>query len=196
MSCFRVSVQAWSEEHTLVALSFINTKDSLHYIMASFAAVALNEGVIQIHQVWDGKVVRFCTITIINETKYDFVAEGTNEESGLAEKFPERIEAGSTGIALWVKSRGSATGACGVFHYNLNGKMLNIMVSVPYDWNLYSAWCNVSLTNEKDSFSKLYYDNDPVKAGNWGEITSEGFKFRFMMTNQSQSDMTLYVRHA
>jgi hypothetical protein len=155
----------------------------------------LSEELRQIHDALDGKVSRYATITIVNETKYDLEAEGTTERSGCIQIFPEKIEGNSSDIALWVKHTNTVLGACGVVHYTLNGQTLNIMVSVPHDRNLYSTWCNVSLSRKKQTFFELY-NNNPIKAGNWGEVTFQNLQFKFMMTNRSKSDMILHIRYA
>ena len=138
---------------------------------------------------WSGDAVRYWKCAIENKSSKTLYALRTTQESGrLATVLPD-IPPGSTGAFVWEKSRGAATGAIGVVHYKYGDQILNLMASIPYDWNLYSAWSNARVSSSREGFHNLYNGSGvcayPTKAGNWGEV--DGLKF--FLTDKSHAEL-------
>ena len=87
-------------------------------------------------------------------------------ESGYCEDpLPPMVGPCSAASALFNKTTGAATGAIGVFTYDLFNPDLNdyshvlaIMFSVPYDRNLYSNWFAVGIFDRGNSCDYNLYD--------------------------------------
>uniref|UniRef100_UPI001EF16139 HALT-1 n=1 Tax=Hydra vulgaris TaxID=6087 RepID=UPI001EF16139 len=152
------------------------------------AKVGVDAALQQIDDVWKGKTVRYWKCAVENRSSKTLYALGTTQESGSMTTVFADIPPKSTGVFVWEKSRGAAKGAVGVVHYKYGNKVLNIMASIPYDWNLYKAWANVHLSDHKESFSDLYKGKNgakyPTRAGNWGEV--DGTKF--FLTEKSHAE--------
>nr|XP_047138312.1 DELTA-actitoxin-Aas1a-like [Hydra vulgaris] len=142
----------------------------------------------QIDEVWKGDAVRDWKCAVENRSNKTLIALGTTQESGSMSTTFADIPPENTGVFVWEKSRGAATGAAGVVHYKYGNKILNLMASIPYDWNLYSSWANARLSNKKESFYDLYNGKNgaksPTKGGNWGEV--DGAKF--FLTDKSHAE--------
>nr|A0A8B6XWY5.1 RecName: Full=Hydra actinoporin-like toxin 5; Short=HALT-5; AltName: Full=Alpha-pore-forming toxin; Short=alpha-PFT; AltName: Full=DELTA-hydritoxin-Hma1e; Short=DELTA-HYTX-Hma1e; Flags: Precursor [Hydra vulgaris] len=143
------------------------------------AKVGVNVAMKLISNIWKGDVVRGWKCAVENKSTKTLYALGTTPVSGhLATVLPD-IPPQSTGMFVWSKSRGAARGAIGVVHYQYGNKVLNIMASIPYDWNLYGAWANARVTYQREPFSNLYYGRKgtkyPTRDGNWGKV--DGTKF-------------------
>nr|P0DQV7.1 RecName: Full=Hydra actinoporin-like toxin 7; Short=HALT-7; AltName: Full=Alpha-pore-forming toxin; Short=alpha-PFT; AltName: Full=DELTA-hydritoxin-Hma1g; Short=DELTA-HYTX-Hma1g; Flags: Precursor [Hydra vulgaris] len=150
--------------------------------------VGVDAALQQIDEVWKGSTVRDWKCAVENKSNKTLYAMGTTPESGSMTTILDDIPPENTGIFVWEKSRGAATGAAGVVHYKYGNKVLNLMASIPYDWNLYSAWANARLSDDKVSFSDLYYGQNGAKSatkgGNWGEV--DGTKF--FLTSKSHAE--------
>ena len=161
-------------------------------VEATFANDNVDEALKQIDNAWSGNSVRYWKCAIENRSSQTLYALGITREIGnLATPLPD-IPPGSTGAFVWDKSRGSATGAAGVVHYQYGDKILNLMASIPYDWNLYSAYCSVRVSYRKESFYNLYNGQAgcaySTKAGNWGEVDG----VTFFLTDKSRAEFKIY----
>nr|A0A8B7DY61.2 RecName: Full=Hydra actinoporin-like toxin 6; Short=HALT-6; AltName: Full=Alpha-pore-forming toxin; Short=alpha-PFT; AltName: Full=DELTA-hydritoxin-Hma1f; Short=DELTA-HYTX-Hma1f; Flags: Precursor [Hydra vulgaris] len=152
------------------------------------AKVSVDAALQQIDDVWKENTVRYWKCAVENRSTKTLYALGTTQESGSMSTIFADIPPQSTGVFVWEKSRGAATGAAGVVHYEYDNKILSIMASIPYDWNLYSAWANVHLSDHKKGFSDLYNGKNgaryPTRAGNWGNV--DGTKF--FLTDKSHAE--------
>ncbi|XP_002153905.3 hydra actinoporin-like toxin 2 [Hydra vulgaris] len=157
-------------------------------ILGVLAKVGVEAALQQIDNIWKGDVVRYWKCAVENRSDKTLYAYGTTTESGSMGTVFADIPPGSTGIFVWEKSRGAATGASGVVHYRYGDKILNLMASIPYDWNLYQSWANARVSNEKESFYNLYNGLNGAKpatrGGNWGDV--DGAKF--FLTEKSHAE--------
>ena len=162
---------------------------------ATFGIIAndnLEEALKQIDNSWNGSSVIYWKCALENKSSKTLYALGTTRQFGnLATPLPD-ILPGSTGAFVWEKSQGSATGASGVVHYQYGDKILNLMASIPYDWNSYSAYCNVRVSNSKESFYNLEQGQGgcayPAKAGYWAEFDGASF----FLTKYSPVEFKVY----
>ena len=87
-------------------------------------------------------------------------------ESGCCEvPLPPTVDPSSEGTAFFNKTTGAATGAVGVFTYDLINPAMNdythvlaVMFSVPYDRNLYSNWFAVGVFERGNECDYNLYD--------------------------------------
>ena len=175
-----------------VCFTSLLLSSSVRASVGEIVGVGLEAALQQIDNVWSGDAVRYWKCAIENRSSKTLIALGTTPESGsLATVLPD-IPPGGTGAFAWEKSRGAATGAIGVIHYKYGNQILNLMASIPYDWNLYYAWSNARVSSRRESFYNLYNGKGgcayPTKAGNWGEV--DGVKF--FLTNKSHAELKVY----
>ncbi|KAK0139183.1 DELTA-sagatoxin-Srs1a [Merluccius polli] len=87
---------------------------------------------------------------------------------GVATPLPTDIEVATTGKAGFTKTPWTATGAVGVFTYDLVNSgsetpwKIAVMFSVPYDFNLYDNWFAVGVFDsctecDYDMYERMYY---------------------------------------
>lgn len=142
---------------------------------------------------------RCCAITIANVSQKKLVHPKRYTESGSVREMPLEIPHDTTGLVAAQKTSGAATGSVGVLTYNLepDGKKLQIMWSVPFDYNLYENWVNVSYGDEEasaDLYNHLYYnDSDVTKAKDTSKIFDlEGsLKAEVFMGDNGQASLTV-----
>ncbi|KAM4615184.1 DELTA-sagatoxin-Srs1a-like isoform 1-T3 [Polymixia lowei] len=110
---------------------------------------------------------RNCSVEITNASgSYTLANPRVFTESGCCElPLPPVVGPCSTASALFNKTSGAATGAVGVFTYELVNPDLNdyshvvaVMFSVPYDRNLYSNWCAVGIFDRGNDCDYNLYD--------------------------------------
>ncbi|XP_059214949.1 DELTA-stichotoxin-Hmg2b-like [Centropristis striata] len=110
---------------------------------------------------------RICSVEISNNSGcYTLTNPRVFTESGCSEvPLPPMVGPCSAGSALFNKITGSATGAVGVFTYDLfNGSIgdyshvMAVMFSVPYDRNLYSNWFAVGIFERGNNCDYNLYD--------------------------------------
>uniref|UniRef100_A0A3Q2NQ53 DELTA-sagatoxin-Srs1a-like n=1 Tax=Fundulus heteroclitus TaxID=8078 RepID=A0A3Q2NQ53_FUNHE len=118
---------------------------------------------------------RHCTVEIRNNTNsYTLSYPRVYTESGFCEvPLPPAVGPCSAVKAHFNKTKGAATGAVGVFTYDLFNFELNdyshimaVMFSVPYDRILYSNWFAVGIFNKGKNCDHSLFD----KMYNGGEI--------------------------
>ncbi|XP_056464970.1 DELTA-stichotoxin-Hmg2b-like [Gadus chalcogrammus] len=110
---------------------------------------------------------RSCTVEINNSSgSYSLSDPRVFMESGCCEvPLPPMVGPCSQASAFFNKTEGAATGAVGVFTYNLFNYDLNdyshvlaVMYSVPYDRILYSNWCAVGVFERGTECDYSLYD--------------------------------------
>ncbi|XP_039639270.1 bryoporin-like [Perca fluviatilis] len=110
---------------------------------------------------------RLCSVEIKNNSGcYTLANPRVFTESGNCEvPLPPMVGPYSPASALFNKHMGSATGAVGVFTYDLFNPNLNdyshvvaVMFSVPYDRNLYSNWFAVGILDRGNNCDYNLYD--------------------------------------
>ena len=125
-------------------------------VEATFGEIAndnVEEALKQIDDAWSGNSVRYWKCAIVNKSSQTLYALGNTRQDGyLATSLPD-IPPWGTGAFVWEKTKGTATGADGVVHYQYGDKILNLMVSIPYNFKLYNAYCNVRLSTEGKIFT-------------------------------------------
>ena len=158
----------------------------------ALVADSLEAGLNEICKTWKGNVLRHWKCVLENRSGQTLIALGTTTISGsLATVLPD-IPPGKTGMFVWEKTRGTATGAVGIVHYQYDNKVLNLMASIPFDWNIFDAWCNARVSNEKETFYNMYNGYGgcahPIRAGNWGNINGT----RIFLTAKSHAQFHIY----
>ncbi|XP_068184025.1 uncharacterized protein [Antennarius striatus] len=112
-------------------------------------------------------VHRHCYVELNNNTScFSLVNVRTFMESGFCdEPLPPMVNPCSSASAMFNKTTGAATGAVGVFTYDLyNNDMgdyshvLAVMFSVPYDRNLYNNWYAVGVFAQGNECDYNLYD--------------------------------------
>ncbi|XP_034453662.1 DELTA-stichotoxin-Hcr4b-like isoform X2 [Hippoglossus hippoglossus] len=110
---------------------------------------------------------RQCTVEIKNDSgRYTLANPRLFIERGCCEvPLTPLVGPSSTGNAMFNKTTGCATGAVGVFTYNLFNADLNdyshfmaVMYSVPYDRNIYSTWFAVGIFEREIHCDYYLYD--------------------------------------
>ncbi|XP_026164374.1 DELTA-sagatoxin-Srs1a-like [Mastacembelus armatus] len=110
---------------------------------------------------------RSCTVEINNNScNYTLANPRVFTENGRCEvPLSPMVGPCSTASALFNKTTGAATGAVGVFTYDLFNADLNdyshimaVMFSVPYDRNLYSNWFAVGIFDRGNNCDYNLYD--------------------------------------
>nr|XP_020479076.1 DELTA-sagatoxin-Srs1a-like [Monopterus albus]XP_020479077.1 DELTA-sagatoxin-Srs1a-like [Monopterus albus] len=110
---------------------------------------------------------RNCSVEINNSSgSYTLANPRVFIESGCCEvPLPPMLGPCSAASALFNKTTGAATGAIGVFTYDLFNADLNdyshvmaVMFSVPYDRNLYSNWFAVGIFDRGNNCDYSLYD--------------------------------------
>ncbi|KAM9847377.1 DELTA-sagatoxin-Srs1a-like [Aulostomus maculatus] len=109
---------------------------------------------------------RSCFIEINNSCNYTLSNPRVFTDSGCCEvPLPPMVGPCSSANALFNKTTGAATGAVGVFTYDLFNLNLNdyshvlaVMYSVPYDRNLYSNWFAVGIFERGNNCDYNLYD--------------------------------------
>ncbi|XP_078128864.1 DELTA-sagatoxin-Srs1a-like [Sander vitreus] len=145
---------------------------------------------------------RLCSVEINNNSGcYTLANPRVFTESGCCEvPLPPMVGPYSTASALFNKHTGSATGAVGVFTYDLFNPNLNdynhvmaIMFSVPYDRNLYSNRFAVGILDrgyncDYDLYDMMYngYENNFVRAKADGSCIS--YQGDYAIVSASMSD--------
>jgi len=147
----------------------------------------------QLDAIWQGDVIRSVKFAIENHSGKTLEARGSYSNSGsLSTEMPD-IPDGMTGLLVWEKPRGSATGAIGILYYELGDKIVSLMASVPYDFNLYSSWANIRISDREESYYNLYKGKGgcayPTKAGRWGNVNG----IKFWLTNQGKASFKIIV---
>ena len=101
------------------------------------------------------------TCVLRNTSEYTLAAHEdkfTQQSGTLEHSLPFRIEPGDTVEIGWAKFRFlSPTDAHDVVHFNIGDtmKVLNIMGSVPYSWNVSKVWANICF-HKKGSHLDIY----------------------------------------
>ena len=152
---------------------------------------------------------RQCTIKISNFSSRKLVNPKLYISSGHCYRMPPlEIPSKRETIVEFRKTALTATGAVGVFTYNLCSPQSDCstkvayMFSVPYDFNLYSNWHAVGLfgadmSTNKYLYEYMYYENNVrftrEKAGKYITYVDGGFKFFSTMANTYTPEMTLEI---
>ncbi|XP_070697620.1 DELTA-sagatoxin-Srs1a-like [Pempheris klunzingeri] len=145
---------------------------------------------------------RSCCIEINNTSGcYTLANPRVFTESGNCEvPLPPMVGPCSVGNALFNKTTGAATGAVGIFTYDLfNGDLgdyshiVAVMFSVPYDRNLYSNWFAVGIFDRGNNCDYNLYDvmyngseNNFVRAKADGSCIS--YQGDYVIASASMSD--------
>ena len=133
---------------------------------------------------------RYWVCVLENRTPYNLISSDFTEKWGrLQMPISEIIHPSETREFVWLKTEGTPTGASGVLHFQVanTNRILNVMASIPFDWNIYSAWCNVCITESRETFDDLYNGTQgcvkPVVAGKMSSVDG----CSFYMNNKSQA---------
>lgn len=106
----------------------------------------------------------------------------------------------SMGSAMFNKTTGAATGAVGVFTYDLYNPnycdcshVLAIMYSVPFDHNMYSNWCAVGVFERGiecnyNLYDSMYNSSEYNFVRGQGDGSSVTFQGEFLVVSASMSD--------
>jgi len=146
----------------------------------------VDQALAQIGYVWNGNSVIYWKCALENRSNSTITPLGSSANSGCLDTNLPEIPPNHTGVFVWVKSQGAATGASGVVYYSANNQILNIMASIPYDSNLYSAYCNACVSSSEESFNTLY-NGSPTKAGNWGKANG----VQFYLQDKSKAELKI-----
>ncbi|XP_030622868.1 DELTA-thalatoxin-Avl1a-like [Chanos chanos] len=116
---------------------------------------------------------RSCTIKIENHSNvYSFAHPKVWMHSGYNNQLPSpTVDINTTEECAFSKAAGAARGAVGVLTYELlkskssSNKLLAIMFSVPYDYNLYENWLAVGIFDKTQKcddtlYNLMYYNSD------------------------------------
>ena len=103
-------------------------------------------------------------ITVENWTRFPMTNPSIRPVAGSVDLLPRNIEPGTKEIMVARKTRFTATGSYGTVSWlvDVNGQRQRIVVmwSVPYDYNWYSNWLAVGITNTvTHPAGGLWYDN-------------------------------------
>lgn len=115
------------------------------------------------------RVCRSWTCFLINESGTKLTSNGYSRESGRLDSALPDVNSNSEELFVWVKTNWTFTGACGVVYYKIDAnRILSIMASIPFDWNMFDAWFNIRVSNKKETFDDMYNGRngcaEPVRA--------------------------------
>jgi len=157
--------------------------------------VGVDKALEQLDKIWTGDVIRSVKWAIENHSGKTMVAIGSESNSGSLATYMNDIPNDKTGLLVWEKPRGSATGAIGVLYYKIGDKIISLMASVPYDFNLYSNWCNVAVSKREEKYYDLYKGKNgcayPTKAGRWGYV--KDYEIKFWLTDKGKAHMKVVI---
>ncbi|XP_030622881.1 bryoporin-like [Chanos chanos] len=146
---------------------------------------------------------RSCTVKIENGSSvYTFVNPKMWMHSGYNSHPPSpTVDVKAMEVCAFSKTAHTATGAVGVLTYELfnekscSNKVLAIMFSVPYDYNLYENWLAVGIFDKTQPcddtlYNLMYYNSDPAfiraRAADTSIVyTWESVEIRAVMSNAS-----------
>ncbi|KAM6924664.1 DELTA-sagatoxin-Srs1a-like [Xenentodon cancila] len=145
---------------------------------------------------------RYCSVEINNNSNgYTLSNPRVFTESGHCEvPLPDMIGPCSVVRGLFNKTTGTATGAVGVFTYDLFNADLNdhnhiaaVMFSVPYDRNLYSNWCAVGIFDkgkscDYDLYNLMYNGNANKFARGKADSACVSYEGDYVIISASMSD--------
>jgi len=148
-------------------------------------------------------VGRRVAIGVSNETDTTWSGGSVYFNSGTSDiVLPRSVAPGKAFTYAARKTAGPwFTGAVGVVAYNMsNGCTLAVMFQVPFDYNLYDNYWNVTLYPDHRKadysvFKELYYTELPFKGNNsWQEKDlDDTYAIRGVMTNSSQGLLMINV---
>uniref|UniRef100_A0A3B3Z739 DELTA-sagatoxin-Srs1a n=1 Tax=Periophthalmus magnuspinnatus TaxID=409849 RepID=A0A3B3Z739_9GOBI len=145
---------------------------------------------------------RSCSVEINNNSGcFTLTNPRVFTESGHCEvPPPPMVGPCSMGSAMFNKTTGAATGAVGVFtydlfntNYNECSKVLAVMFSVPYDRNLYSNWCAVGVFErgtecDYNLYDTMYNNSDNNFVRGQGDGSSVTYEGEILMASASMSE--------
>jgi len=138
-------------------------------------------------------VIRSVKWAIENHSGKTLVARGSYSQSGSLSTEMPNIPDNRTGLLVWEKPRGSATGAIGILYYNLGNKIVSLFAHVPYDYIWYKNWANVRVSDREESYKNLYHGKSgcpmPIRAGRWGDVNG----IRFWLTDKGKASMKVII---
>ncbi|XP_029977995.1 DELTA-sagatoxin-Srs1a-like [Sphaeramia orbicularis] len=119
---------------------------------------------------------RNCTVEVTNVTsRYCLTNPKVYMESGFNFSPPQpTVRSTMTEVCSFTKDDNTATGAAGVFTYEMYEmqthkctEVLAVMFSVPFDFNIYSNWLGLGIFDRSKAcdeklFNSMYHDKDCV----------------------------------
>ncbi|XP_030625868.1 bryoporin-like [Chanos chanos] len=153
-----------------------------------------------------------CTINIKNcSSVYSLVHPKVWMNSGYNSQPPSpTVDTNTKSSCAFSKTAGTARGAVGVLTYDLfireksrSDKLIAIMFSVPFDYNLYDNWLAVGIFDQAQPcdetlYKFMYYDSDyrfnRVKATDPSIVyTRESVEIRATMSNARTADVQVEI---
>ena len=132
--------------------------------------------------------------TLKNQSGQTLIAIGSTSKFGELETPLPDISPGETKSFVWQRQHAKVPGASGIVHFLVGdtGLVLNVMASVPVDFQVNSAWSNARVCYWRESFENLYHGNGgcvkAIKGGN--RRTVEGCDFFLTNTPKALLNVT------
>lgn len=197
------NAQSWENSSISMGNSESDASSNAKTVKAVVGAAELSHKVIKGAFKGLSDVSRRVAIGVSNETDTTWSGGSVYFNSGTSDiVLPRSVAPGKAFTYAARKTAGPwFTGAVGVVAYNMsNDCTLAVMFQVPFDYNLYDNYWNVTLYHDhrkadKSVFKELYYTESPFKGNNsWQEKDlDDTYAIRGVMTNSSQGLLMIHV---